>query len=258
MGNLDIHIGEILARNARLYPNDVALIERVPAEGKRREITWKQFDEGANRFANVLLKKGIKKGDKVIHLMMNSLEWLIAYFGIVRTGAWAVPLNFRFTGPDIQYCCDVADPKSMVFSEEFIDRVNGIKDNLPVKHYLFVGKEIPSYAESFEKGLEKSSSTPPTIPIGYDDPCGLYFTSGTTGQPKPILLTHKNMMCACITENAHHYQTKRDNFIIIHPLYHTGSKMHWFGSFIVGGKGTILKGVQPEWVIQAKIGRAHV
>jgi acyl-CoA synthetase (AMP-forming)/AMP-acid ligase II len=251
MGNLDVHIGEILARNARLYPNDVALIERVPAEGKRREITWKQFDEEANRFANVLLKKGIKKGDKVIHLMMNSLDWLIAYFGIVRTGAWAVPLNFRFTGTDIQYCCDVAEPTCMVYSEEFIDRVNGIKDNLPVKHYLFVGKEIPSYAESFEKLLEKSSSTPPTIPIGYDDPCGLYFTSGTTGQPKPILLTHKNMMCACITENAHHYQTKRDNFILIPPLYHTGSKMHWFGSFIVGGKATILKGVQPEWVIQA-------
>jgi acyl-CoA synthetase (AMP-forming)/AMP-acid ligase II len=252
MGNLDIHIGEILARNARLYPNDVALIERVPAEGKRSEITWRQFDDGVNRFANVLIKKGIKKGDKVIHLMMNSLDWLISYFGIVRTGAWAVPLNFRFTGNDIQYCCDVAEPGCVVFGEEFIDRITGIKDNLPtVKHYIFVGKEIPSYAESFERLLEKSSSNSPNIPIGLDDPCGLYFTSGTTGQPKPILLTHKNMICACITENAHHYQTKKDNFILIPPLYHTGSKMHWFGSFIVGGKATILKGVQPEWVIQA-------
>src|SRR4030043_307793 len=251
MGNLDVHIGEILARNARLYPNDVALIERVPAEGKRREITWKQFDEEANRFANVLLKKGIKKGDKIIHLMMDSLDLLIAFFGIVRTGAWAVPLNFRFTGTDIQYCCDVAEPECMVFSEEFIDRVNGIKDNLPVKPYIFVGKEIPSYAEFFEKLLEKSSSTPPTIPLGYDDPCGLYFTSGTTGQPKPILLTHKNMICACITENAHHYQTRKDNFILIPPLYHTGAKMHWFGSFIVGGQAVILKGISPEWVLEA-------
>jgi acyl-CoA synthetase (AMP-forming)/AMP-acid ligase II len=252
MGNLDIHIGEILARNARLYSNDVALIERVPSENKRSEITWKQFDEGVNRFANVLIKKGIKKGDKVIHLMMNSIDWLIAYFGIVRTGAWAVPLNFRFTGNDIKYCCDVAEPVCVVFSEEFIDRMTGAKDNLPtVKHYIFVGKEIPSYAEPFGKLLEKSSSHPPNIPIGFDDPCGLYFTSGTTGQPKPILLTHKNMVCACITENAHHYQTKRDNFILIPPLYHTGSKMHWFGSFIVGGKGVILKGVAPEWVLQA-------
>ena len=252
MGTLDIHIGEMLARNARLYPNDVALIERVPAENKRSEITWKQFDEGVNRFANVLIKKGIKKGDKVVHLMMNSIDWLIAYFGIVRTGAWAVPLNFRFTGNDIKYCSDVAEPVCVIFSEEFIDRITGIKDHLPtVKHYIFVGKEVPSYAESFEKLLEKSSSNPLNIPIGFDDPCGLYFTSGTTGQPKPILLTHKNMVCACITENAHHYQTKKDTFILIPPLYHTGSKMHWFGSFIVGGKGVILKGIQPEWVLQA-------
>ncbi len=252
MGSSDIHIGEILARNARLYPNDVALIERVPAENKRSEITWKQFDEGANRFANVLMKKGIKKGDKVIHLMMNSIDWLIAYFGIVRTGAWAVPLNFRFTGNDIQYCSDVAEPSCVIFSEEFLDRITGIKANLKtVKRYIFIGKETPGYAESFEKLVNQSSANPPNVPIGFDDPCGLYFTSGTTGQPKPILLTHKNMACACITENAHHYQTKKDTFILIPPLYHTGSKMHWFGSFIVGGKGVILKGIQPEWVLQA-------
>ena len=252
MGALDIHIGEMLARNARLYPNGVALVERIPSENRRSEITWKQFDERVNRFANVLLKKGIKKGDKVIHLMMNSIDWLIAYFGIVRTGAWAVPLNFRFTGNDIKYCCDVAEPKLMIFGEEFIDRIDRTKDNLPtIKDYIFVGKEIPSYAEPFEKLLEKSSSTSPNIEIYFHDACGLYFTSGTTGTPKPILLTHKNMVCAGITENIHHYLTKKDYFILIPPLYHTGGKMHWFGSFIVGGRGVILKGVSPEWILES-------
>ena len=252
MGSLDIHIGEILARNARLYPNGVALIERIPAEHQRREITWKQFDEGANRFANILLKKGVKKGDKVIHLMMNSIDWLIAYFGIIRTGAWAVPLNFRFMENDIKYCCDVAEPLCMVFGEEFIDRVDRIKNDLnTVKHFIGVGKETPSYAESFERLLERSPSYPPNVQITYEDPCGLYFTSGTTGNPKPILLTHKNMVCACITENAHHHQTRNDNFILIPPLYHTGAKMHWFGSFIVGGPAVILKGISPEWVLEA-------
>jgi acyl-CoA synthetase (AMP-forming)/AMP-acid ligase II len=252
MGNLDVHIAEILARNARLYPNDVALIERIPAEHKRREVTWKQFDEAVNRFSNVLLKKGILKGDKVIHLMMNSVDWLIAYFGIIRIGAWAVPLNFRFSGKDIQYCCEVAEPKCIVFGEEFVDRVDATRESLPgVKDYIFVGKEFPSYAEPFDRLLEKSPATPPRVEIFLSDPCGLYFTSGTTGQPKPILLTHKNMVCACITENAHHYQRKQDNFILIPPLYHTGAKMHWFGSFIVGGKAVILKGIAPEHVLEA-------
>ena len=252
MESLDIHLGEILARNARMYPDGVALIERIPAEKKRKEITWKEFDERANRCANVLMKKGIKKGDKVIHLMMNSIDWLVAYFGIIRTGAWAVPLNFRFMEREIRYCCDVTEPSCIIFGEEFIDRIDVIRKDLPtVHHFIFVGKETPAYAEPFDKLLGGASSGSPRVQITYDDPCGLYFTSGTTGVPKPILLTHKNMACACITENAHHRQTRRDNFIVIPPLYHTGAKMHWFGSFIVGGASVILKGISPESILEA-------
>ncbi len=252
MGDIYTHIGEILARNARMYPNDVALVERIPAEKRRVEITWKQLDDRANQFANVLVKKGIKKGDKIVHFMMNSIDWLVAYFGIVRTGAWVVPLNFRFTGEDVKYCCDVAEPSVLVFDEEFTNRIDSIKDRLPtVKDYICLGTKIPSYAESFTKLVETVPATTINVEITYQDPCGLYFTSGTTGQPKPILLTHKNMFCACITENAHHHQTKDDTFILIPPLYHTGSKMHWFGSFIVGGKGVLLKGISPEWILEA-------
>ena len=91
----------MLGRNARMYPNDVALIERVPAEKKRTTITWREFDERANLFANVPLFRGIKKDSEVIHLMNNSIDWLVVYFGIIRTGARVVPLNFRFTSDNI-------------------------------------------------------------------------------------------------------------------------------------------------------------
>ncbi len=249
---MDIHIGEMLARNARMYPNETALVERNPEENKRTEITWKQFDEAANRFANVLIKKGIKKGDKVIHLMTNSIDWLIVYFGIIRTGAWVVPLNFRFTGDDIKYCAEVAEPRAMIFGEEFTDRIDAIKDAMPtIEHYVFVGKDVPSYSEPFEKVLKASSSNPPGVELTYADPCGLYFTSGTTGKPKPILLNHKNMFCACLTENYNHKLMKQDTFILIPPLYHTGAKMHWFGSFVVAGRGVILKGATPEYILDA-------
>ena len=249
---ISVQIGEMLARNARMYANDVALVERAPAENWRREITWQQFDELANRFANALMKKEITKGDRVIHLMMNSIDWLIAHFGIIRTGAWAVPLNFRFSSKDIKYCVEVAEPRAMVFGEEFTDRIDTIKEEMPtIEHYTFVGKELPAYSEPFGRVLEASSPDPPHVDITHEDPCGLYFTSGTTGTPKPILLTHKNMASACICENAHHHQTRRDNFILIPPLYHTGGKMHWFGSLIVGGAAVILKGISPEWILEA-------
>jgi acyl-CoA synthetase (AMP-forming)/AMP-acid ligase II len=252
MADIYIHIGEMLARNGRLYPDEVALVERIPAKKRRIEITWKEFDRKANRIANFLQTKGIQKGDKVMHLMNNSIDWLITYFGIVRTGAWVVPLNFRFTSQDIKYCADVAEPKVLFFGEEFTDRINEIRNELPcIESFICDGKEIPAYAVSLSEALSPSSEEPALLEIGPEDPCGLYFTSGTTGQPKPILLTHKNMVCACITENVHHGQTHRDNFILIPPLYHTGAKMHWFGSLIVGGPAVILKGVSPQWILEA-------
>lgn len=248
----DIHIGEMLARNARLYPEECALVERTPAEGKRKEITWRQFDEEANRCANALIARGVAKGEKVCLLMMNSIDWLIAYFGIIRTGAWAVPLNFRFTAEEIRYCAEVAEPRAMIFGEEFTERIDAIRDRLPtIKHYIFVGEDKPSYCEAWRGVLAEALPHPTGVKITYEDPCGLYFTSGTTGSPKPILLTHKNMTSAAITENAHHRQTRGDTFILIPPLYHAGAKMHWFGSLIVGGRAVILRGVSPEYILEA-------
>jgi len=246
-----IHIGEMLARNARMYPDDIALVERVPAEGKRWDITWKMFDQQANRFAQILTKRGIKKGSKVIHLMNNSIDWLIAYFGIIRTGAWAVPLNFRFTSADIKYCIDIAEPEAMVFGEEFTERIQEIKDTVEVNDFICKGTDVPQFADNFDALLETAPCTPLEDAITYDDPCALYFTSGTTGQPKPILLTHKNLVCACISENVHHGITRKDNFVLIPPLYHTGAKMHWFGSLVVGGCAVLLKGISPEWIFEA-------
>jgi fatty-acyl-CoA synthase len=247
-------IGEILARNARMYGDEIALIEREPAKDKRVSITWKEFDETANRVANALISKGIKKGDKVIHLMMNCLEWLPLYFGILRTGAWAVPLNFRFTAQDIRYCAEIAEAKAMIFGEEFIDRVNAIKEDLgSIRDYVFVGPDDlrPGYAEGYDVFVQTGSPEDPRVPVNLLDEAALYFTSGTTGTPKPILLTQRNLESACITENRHHNQTHEDNFLCIPPLYHTGAKMHWFGNFIVGAPAVILKGIKPQWIVEA-------
>ena len=84
-------ITEMLSLNAKIYPREVSLIERDPAANIRREITWLEFDHMANQLAHALIDRGIKPGDKVAILMMNCLEWLPVYFGILKTGALAVP-----------------------------------------------------------------------------------------------------------------------------------------------------------------------
>jgi acyl-CoA synthetase (AMP-forming)/AMP-acid ligase II len=245
-------IAEMLERNARMYPKDIALVELTPSKNFRQEITWKGFDDRANRVANALIKRGIRKGDKVLHLMMNSINWLEVYFGIVRTGAWVVPLNFRFGAKEIKYCAEIAEAKAIIFSEQFIERVQAIRNELPnIKHYIYVGENPPPKVELFEDVIAGESPQPTGVELLDTDPCGLYFTSGTTGDPKPILLTHRNMESTAITENRHHLQTHEDNYILLPPLYHTGAKMHWFGNLIVGGRAVILTEIKPQYIIEA-------
>ena len=247
-----MNISQMLTRNARMYPEDTALVELTPSQKLRTEISWKEFEQRANKVANTLIERGIKKGDKVIHLMRNSITWLEVYFGIIRTGAWAVPLNFRFNSRDIKYCADIAGAKAMFLEDEFVERVEAIRHELTtLKDYIFAGQNPPQGMTTLEAMIDGASSQLPEIELNDDDACGLYFTSGTTGDPKPILLTHHNMEWAALTEQNHHYQERNDNFILIPPLYHAGAKMHWFGSLIVGGPATLLREVTPRYILEA-------
>src|SRR4030065_680280 len=152
-------ISDMLAQNARLYPDEIALIELKPSQKIRKAITWKQFDERANRIANALMDKGIGRDDKIIHWMMNSINWLEAYFGIIRTGAWVVPLNFRFTSRDLKYCADVAEARAMIFGEEFTGRLEAVRNELPaIKDYIFVGNNSSAGTKRFEDLISKAPS----------------------------------------------------------------------------------------------------
>ncbi|MDR0916310.1 MAG: acyl--CoA ligase [Oscillospiraceae bacterium] len=266
-------ITDILERNAALYGGDVALVELNPerqetrrvtwreyeliepsrAPTYRREITWSVFDEKANRFANLLLSRGIQREQKVAILLMNCLEWLPIYFGALKSGAIAVPLNFRYTSDEIKYCLELSEADVLVFGPEFIGRIEEIADKLPPHLALiFCGSETcPTFAESYAELTANCPSTKPDISLTDDDLAAIYFSSGTTGFPKAILHAHRALVHACETEQAHHGQTKDDVFLCIPPLYHTGAKMHWFGSFLVGGKAVLLKGTTPESVLDA-------
>ena len=245
-------ITEMLARNRRMYPEKTALVEREPASGGRREITWLEFDRITNRFANFLITGGVQPEDRVVILLTNCLEWLPVYFGVLRTGALAVPLNFRFTADEIKKCMKVADAKMLIYGPEFIERIEEILPEFQDKtRLIFIGENRPSVAEDYEQLLAAQPDDYPDVVVNDSDLAAIYFTSGTTGNPKPILLNHHNLVSACITENRHHLLTHNDNFLCIPPLYHTGAKMHWFGNLIVGAKAVILRGVSPKWVLEA-------
>lgn len=266
-------ITEFLEQNARLYGSEASLVELNPSEERdsavtwrdfsliesanpgtpyRRELTWRQFDKNANRFANLLLSRGVAKGTKVGILMMNCLEWLPIYFGILKAGCIAVPLNFRYSSEEIRYCLALADVEILVFGPEFVTRLSPIVPEITaVGMKFFIGQEVPDFAEDGCRLMTYCSFETPPISLCEEDLAAIYFSSGTTGFPKAILHNHRALVSSCMTEQQHHGQTRDDVFLCIPPLYHTGAKMHWFGSLISGSRAVLLRGVKPEWILRA-------
>ncbi|MEE0833939.1 MAG: class I adenylate-forming enzyme family protein [Lachnospiraceae bacterium] len=265
-------VTDLLERNHKLYGDEVALVELNPLMkdtrkttwkeydlvqqtspvAYRREITWSVFDEKANRVANMLLSRGIKKGDRVAILMFNCLEWLPIYFGILKTGAIAVPFNFRFSADEIQYCADLAQVHILFFGSEFIGRIELIADELQKGRLLiYVGDGCPTFAESYRELVADCSSQAPLVRLEEEDDAAIYFSSGTTGFPKAILHNHESLSQAAQMEQKHHLTSRDDVFLCIPPLYHTGAKFHWMGSLYAGSKAVLLKGTTPEIILDA-------
>ena len=263
---------ELLERNAREWPNDTALVEINPDQPEtrrvtwhdfelvepstkkkhyRREITWAVFDEKANRVANMLKSYNIGKGKKVAILLMNCIDWLPIYFGILKTGALAVPMNFRYSASEIEYCLKLSESNMLIFGPEFIGRVEEIVDKIPQVDLVFEGAGCPGFADDLTELINECSSTFPLFTLTEDDDAAIYFSSGTTGFPKAILHKHRSLIHSARVEQEHHGQKKDDCFLLIPPLYHTGAKMHWFGSLISGSKAVILKGTKPRTILEA-------
>ncbi|MDR2752767.1 MAG: acyl--CoA ligase [Oscillospiraceae bacterium] len=267
-------ITEFLARNAAHYGDEIALVEVNPEireletkkpdwkemslvernlhSGYRKTLTWHAFDEQANQFAHLLLQNGAARNTKVALLMMNCIEWLPIYFGALKAGTIVVPMNFRYSSDEIAYCLELADVDILIFGPEFTGRMNAVQEQIHLRLQLFVGEpwERPVYAKPYATLAAKCSPKPLPVTLHDEDAAAIYFSSGTTGFPKAILHNHRALVCACEVEWQHHSQTHDDVFLCIPPLYHTGAKMHWFGSLLSGGRAVLLRGTQSRWILE--------
>ncbi len=265
-------IVDLLERNAAEFGGDTALVEINPDQPEtrrtwqefdlvestpksrhyRREITWAVFNEKANRTANMLMQNGIGKGKKVAILLMNCIDWLPIYFGILKTGALAVPLNFRYAADEIDYCLKLSESDALIFGPEFIGRVESVAEKISKNRMLiYIGAGCPAFADDYNDLISECSGVFPECTLTEEDDAAIYFSSGTTGFPKAILHKHRSLIHSCRVEQAHHGQTKDDCFLCIPPLYHTGAKMHWFGSLLAGSKAVILKGTRAKTILDA-------
>ncbi|HSB07691.1 MAG TPA: class I adenylate-forming enzyme family protein [Thermodesulfobacteriota bacterium] len=242
-----MNLVDIIAKNSRTYPNETAFVEVKPVTKLRKEIQWRPFDEKVNKIANALKEMGVHQGDRVLLFGRNSINWLEVYFGVLKTGAWIAPLNYRFTNEDIAYCAKVSQPVVCFCDEEFSERMMILGPNFPtLKKSISMGEKTFEGMEDMESLIGRTSSKSFEAELRDEDPCGLYFTSGTTGAPKPILLTQKNLFCSGVTEAANHLWKHGDSLLMIPPLYHSAIG-HLLGPMVVGARSVLLtEAISPQ------------
>lgn len=240
--------------NAKKYRQKICLIERNPSTSQRRELTWAAFNDETNRVANHLKNKlGIRKGDRILHLLNNSIEWIIFYFAIIKLGAVVIPLNFRFAEKDIQFAAEKSEPVAFILGSEFLEKVVSKKQDLDtVKNYIVVGDECPEGMIPYWKILRSNDIEESLLDVNQESDLALMFTSGTTGTAKPVVHTHGSLNAIAIGNGMSVPLEIDDNYTIVLPLYHSGSLFLWTPYYALGATATlVLQCREPKWILEA-------
>lgn len=223
---MNINIGKMFANRAFLTPNLEACI------GEEYRYDYKEMNQRINRFAAFLCASGIHQGDRVAILAKNNEQVLTALFATAKIGAITLVLNYRLQGPELAYILSDSQAKLLVYGAEFTKVVKSLKDQIPVKTFICIGKTDSD--REFESALQNRDDAEPEILGKNDDPAVLMYTSGTTGKPKGVTLTHGNLFWAATglantLDWAHKYR-----YLSVAPLFHIGGLAPIFANIHVG------------------------
>jgi len=206
---------DVVEAGFRRYPDKVAIVY----DGKT--YTYRDLDEKSLRFANALRRIGIEKGDKVSLLMTNSADYMFAYFGIIRSGAVVVAVNYRLAAPELRYIIGHSDSRIVVMDNEYYEIIKGIEVDLPlVKHLIVRESPAPSDTLCFSELVETAKSQDLELDLYEDDPVAMYYSSGTTGKPKGAIITQKNWAFTAETFCESMEFQPHDIYLIVFPMFH--------------------------------------
>jgi len=245
-----MNIPFILDKALSLYADKEAVVS-----GEAR-FTYRQFAERINRLANFLRAKGIGQGDCVAILHQNSHEFLESYFATAQLGAILNPLNFRLSARELAFILKDSGASLLIASDRFKESVESLAEGeISLTQVIWTGLgEIFSSFESvhYEDVLRgEKASAPPLPEISDDQVAHLYYTSGTTGHPKGVMLSHKNVCVHALAAVAELKLGDYDNWIHVAPLFHLADAWATFAITWVGGKHVIVPDFDPPLVLSA-------
>ena len=218
------NIGLWLTKRASLSPDREAYVDANT--GLR--LTFTELNARSNRIANAFLDAGIEKGERVGLLLMNSAEFMEAYFALGKIGAVVVPLNWRLVADELEFILKDSGSKRLIYSEEFIDTVADLHsrgDKTDITQWLQVedSVDVAHFATGYGAFRDAASDAEPEIAAYGDDMLYIMYTSGTTGLPKGVVHTHETSVWGAITIAATTYYEEKDRFLSPLPMFHVGA-----------------------------------
>lgn len=221
------NVGNLLSKRAFLHPDKEAFVD----VHQNMRLTYSQFNRNANRTANALAGIGVRQGDRVGVLLMNSAEYMEFFFAIAKIGAVCVPLNFRLVADELAYIVKDSGTRTLLYGNEFEAVVSEIRakgaEATQVANWVHVGGHSQSDTEAynFEELKRKALDREPERSGFDDDPLFIMYTSGTTGLPKGAVQTHNTVLWAALTMAVTWEMRQSDRFLIALPLFHVGALM---------------------------------
>ena len=227
-------VGQTLSTQARLQP------ERLGARDLERAMSFRDWNDRACRLANGLLALGLSKGDRIAVLAYNRVEWAEIYVAVAKAGLVAVPINFRLTGPEARFICEDCNVAAIIAEAALSDIVDSIRDQLatPRGGFILIGDPSPGWI-SYEALIADAAPAEPESEVSVEDPWCLMYTSGTTGNPKGAIRSHRGMAMLALMTEIELGLNRKDDALLVMPMCHANS-LNFFTAFLyIGARVTI-------------------
>jgi len=220
-------LGEALNLNARLFP------DKIGARDLERSMTFRLWNQRAARLANALIGIGIAKGDRVAVLAYNCVEWLEIYAACAKAGVVAVPINFRLVGAEIAFIVANCGAKAMIVQHDLLGAIEESRRDVAVQVRNFIhfgAAACPAGYLAYEGLLAAARDDEPSVAVNADEPWTLMYTSGTTGNPKGAIRSHRGSALLSLATDVEMGFGRNDSALLVMPMCHANS-LFFYGAF---------------------------
>lgn len=216
-------------------------------------LTYADLDKRSNAVANALHDHGVAPGDRVALMMSNRVEYVVADLAVIKVGAVKVPLNDMLTPDEFEYMLSDSRASTVIAGPGFTDTLADLRPNLPdLNHSLGIseGQSLPSEFTKFETLVaDGETKTAPSVDIEPSETVAHYYTGGTTGKPKGVVHSHRNMAMNTYAHAIELGITGDDTLLLMTPLPHSAGLFLW-GGLLTGATMVVRDGFEPKRALQ--------